>query len=239
MPISFKHISTGAASLGSVAAVCVEAAYTPESPQKWALVLGISAAAGLRLYLFSEGSALMEISPKDAKRAFKLSVILSGALIIYGFFIKFARGPESGDFPAYAFYLFLLLQTALPFTEWVFSKRLGAKSSFYINVLKRKRASAIRAALYYRSGAQRARLELSKALKQVNTLISEKAAQAARLERLEAIEAAQVPPPQKVMGAPVAICPECYRAGRLEIVTGGPNSKSLKCSHNHNLTLNK
>jgi hypothetical protein len=87
-----KIISGFAALTASVAGVCLEAVYTPPSPQKWALVFGISAVAGLRLYLYSEGSALVEISPKDARRAFALSVILSLALIAYGFLIKFARG---------------------------------------------------------------------------------------------------------------------------------------------------
>jgi hypothetical protein len=145
-----KIISGFAALTASVAGVCLEAVYTPPSPQKWALVFGISAVAGLRLYLYSEGSALVEISPKDARRAFALSVILSLALIAYGFLIKFARGKGAGEFPAYAFFLFLLLQTAIPFTEWVFSRRLGASSRFFVNRLQSKRKDALEAALWYR-----------------------------------------------------------------------------------------
>jgi hypothetical protein len=236
-----KIISGFAALTASVAGVCLEAVYTPPSPQKWALVFGISAVAGLRLYLYSEGSALVEISPKDARRAFTLSVILSLALIAYGFLIKFARGEGAGEFPAYAFFLFLLLQTAIPFTEWVFSRRLGASSRFFVNRLQSKRKDALEAALWYRKKYRSAldRLTDIQATQsaRINTLSSENAAQAARLSRLEALERAKVPSPKKVMGAPVAICPECYRAGRLEVVSGGPNSKTLTCNHNHSIQI--
>lgn len=227
-----NRISFLTACFGALSAVFLESAYTPgQGLGKAALVMGIFALAAMRLYLFYEGTALAEIDREKAKIAFKLSILLSIALAIYGLII-WKVNPEFKD---YALALFLMLQMGLSFTEWVFSARTGEQVNTVLASLQKRHKRGVALALHFRELYQKLANDLQTISKRIDLLSKENAKQAERILALEiqgqnfaklVTGAVNI---QRSGGKPFCCCPNCMQTGIMNILVGGPNSSKLVC----------
>lgn len=228
-----NQISFAVALLGTVASIFLLAVYIPgEGLQAAALILGEVFLATSRLYLFYEGTALSEVNEKKAKTAFWLSVILSVAFVAYGIVIH----NVNPAFKEYALALFLMIQLALAFTEWVFSKRTGEQVNTRLNKLRALAKAAVSSRGEFKRLTKKLRVDIE-ALKQSQlTLSKENSRQAERILKLEqetgkkmnSLLAAK-PKLVRVNGGAVCHCPMCLAEGRINLLTGGTRSKVLVC----------
>lgn len=229
-------ISFLTACIGAIAAVAIEGVHTPgEGWKRGWIIFGVAALAIMRLYLFYEGTALAEVSRKKANISFRLSVILSAALAVYGVVIWMVNPL----FTNYALVLFLLLQLGLTFTEWVFSTRTGHPINARLNVLDSRVNRTLGYAKHWKMQSKIFQNQLQSLLQKANKIAKEKQSIEQSLSQLRESEGDRAKIYQSLVSSPVRIsktrgipfchCPDCAKEGFITILTGGPNSFALSC----------
>lgn len=231
-----NKISFLVACIGTAASVYLVGVYVPEGAGRWAIIggeffLGISI-----LYLFYEGTALNEVSSEKAKIAFKLSVIMSIALALYGIVI-FMVNP---NFKAYALALFLMLQIGKGFVEWVFSTRSGEQVNTVLVRLQTRSKERLKLAIHFRSMTkEQAKINqshteriglLSKENAKQNNKIADLTKTVTEATKTQAKLKDYKPKVDRVNGAPVCLCPGCLASGEVNILSGGSRSSELACN---------
>jgi len=229
-------ISFITASAGTLASVFLVSVYIPgHGIEKAALISGELFLACSRLYLFYEGVALNEVSRAKAKTAFRLSVIMSVALAVYGCIIYVVND----NFQEYALALFLMLQMGIPFVEWVFASRTGEQVNTVLVGLQRQRKRTAELALHFRSLYQgttkridllskenaRHSGDILKLKEQVVRLTETDQSNTKTLKKLFGT-AAKI---ERINGRPVSFCPSCITRGSINLLVGGPRSAKLDC----------
>jgi len=229
-------ISFITASAGTLASVFLVSVYIPgHGIEKAALISGELFLACSRLYLFYEGVALNEVSRAKAKTAFRLSVIMSVALAVYGCIIYVVND----NFQEYALALFLMLQMGIPFVEWVFASRTGEQVNTVLVGLQRQRKRTAELALHFRSLYQdttkridllskenaRHSGDILKLKEQVVRLTETDQSNTKTLKKLFGT-AAKI---ERINGRPVSFCPSCITRGSINLLVGGPRSTKLDC----------
>ena len=231
-----NKISFLTACIGTAASVYLVGVYVPEGPGRWAIIGGEFFLAVSRLYLFYEGTALNEVSREKAKIAFRLSVILSVALAVYGYVI-YRVNP---NFQNYALALFLMLQMGIAFVEWVFASRTGEQVNTVLVSLQNRSKGRLNLALYFRSVTKEQAKQIESKTKtiqantkRINLLSKENANQNQKIAELTKKQAklnkykANI---DRINGAPVCLCPGCLQNGEVNILRGGSRAKVLVCS---------
>ena len=229
-------ISFITASAGTLASVFLVSVYIPgHGIEKAALISGELFLACSRLYLFYEGVALNEVSRAKAKTAFRLSVIMSVALAVYGCIIYVVND----NFQEYALALFRMLQMGIPFVEWVFASRTGEQVNTVLVGLQRRRKEGLGLALHFRSLYQdttkridllskenaRHSGDILKLKEQVVRLTETDQSNTKTLKKLFGT-AAKI---ERINGRPVSFCPSCITRGSINLLVGGPRSTKLDC----------
>jgi hypothetical protein len=227
MNLSRKQISLACGMTAAASAVFLEAAYTPGyGTVQWiALACSMASLAVLRLYLFSEGSALAEISKLAAKIAFKISVAISVLMILYGVGL-FAINPL---FDWHELFLFVVLQFALSGAEWVLAQRTGYTKNYRLVSLVNRSERLLEIGKKWRERYGQLAQRVADLEGRINTLTTENSNQSSRLAVLESKAGAKVPEIKKVAGYPVGLCPLCWENGKINILTGSPRSNNLRC----------
>ena len=233
-------ISFITASAGTLASVFLVSVYIPgHGIEKAALISGELFLACSRLYLFYEGVALNEVSRAKAKTAFRLSVIMSVALAVYGCIIYVVND----NFQEYALALFLMLQMGIPFVEWVFASRTGEQVNTVLVGLQRQRKRTAELALHFRSlyqGTTKRIDLLSKENARHSGDILKLKEQVVRLTETDQSNTktlqsllASLPKPDRLGGMAFCICPECAKEGTVNILDAGTRGAKIVCPKGH------
>lgn len=207
----------------------------PLGPGRWAIISGEFFLAVSRLYLFYEGTALNEVSKEKAKIAFRLSVIMSVALALYGIVIY----NVNPNFQNYALALFLMLQMGIAFVEWVFASRTGEQVNTVLSGLQSEVNEGLSRINELLGTTKDQAKDLQDHVKRIDLLSKENARQASRILELEqgtqkASKALAklingLPKPDRFAGSSFCICPVCLENGFANVLHVGPTAKRLVC----------
>jgi hypothetical protein len=220
--------SFAVAIFGLSSLVFLEIAHTPgEGITKTSVDMGIAALAIMRLYLFYEGAAMIDISRKKAKVAFILSLVLTAFLIAYGIAIYLVNPA----FKHYQLFLFLILTISLAAVEWVFSERIGADTETELSKLMDKLEIANAENLDMSGKVNQQAEKIAQLEDRINTLSAENAKLSELRPRVAKLE--KITSSNKVFhytGRPYKLCPSCLEEGKVNLLGGGTKSTHLECS---------